>query len=83
MRVTTPVRGRLLDRFPYGRVLWPLLVLPPIGTITRVMWRARVTFAVLPTALALDAVLTDIGYVVGPVLAIGMVTLSPSVWAGW
>jgi hypothetical protein len=102
--VTTPVRGRLLDRFPYGRVLWPLLflhlgflalliwglhrnfplpalfasalggsvVLPPIGTVTRVMWRARATGAVLPTALALDAVLTDIGFVVGPVLAIGV-----------
>ncbi|MEU7906221.1 MFS transporter [Actinoplanes sp. NPDC049118] len=102
--VTSPVRGRLLDRFPYARVLWPLLVLhlgflsllivglyrgfplwtllltalcasvvvPPIGTVTRVTWRARSTPAVLPTALALDAVLTDIGFMVGPVLAIGL-----------
>ncbi|MCP9945313.1 MFS transporter [Streptomyces somaliensis] len=102
--VTTPVRGRLLDRFPYARVLWPLLLLhlgflsllivglyrgsplwalllvafcasvvvPPIGTVTRVIWRARSTPAVLPTALALDAVLTDIGFMVGPVLAIGL-----------
>ncbi|MER6218503.1 MFS transporter [Streptomyces sp. NPDC001674] len=102
--VTTPLRGRLLDRFPYARVLWPLLLLhigflgllivsldqgfphwallltalcasvvvPPIGTVTRVTWRARSTPAVLQTALALDAVLADIGFMVGPVLAIGL-----------
>ncbi|GLY28805.1 MFS transporter [Kineosporia sp. NBRC 101731] len=102
--MTTPVRGRLLDRFPYGRVLWPLLglnlgflallmiglekgfplpvlfatvlcasiVVPPLGVVNRVIWRARASGALLPTALALDAVLADIGFMIGPVVVVGL-----------
>nr|WP_269326698.1 hypothetical protein [Kineosporia mesophila] len=102
--MTTPVRGRLLDRFPYGRVLWPLLglnlgflallmiglerdfplpvlfttvlcasiVMPPLGVVNRVIWRSRATGALLPTALALDAVLADVGFMIGPVVVVGL-----------
>ena len=100
--VTTPVRGRLLDKYSYAVVLWPLLllhilaialfvaeiksgaaplvlfglavwgsvVLPPIGTVTRVIWRRIAPDDLRPTALALDAVLTDCGFIAGPLLVV-------------
>ncbi|MFH8408777.1 MFS transporter [Streptomyces sp. NPDC018019] len=102
--MTTPLRGRLLDRFSYAAVLWPLLVLhtgtlllfvagarahagtavlcclsvlasvslPPIGTLTRVMWRKAVPDDLRTTALALDSVLADFGFMVGPVAAVAL-----------
>ena len=102
--MTTPLRGRLLDRYQYPRVLWPLLAahlgflgllvagvdrgvplpalfalallaattVPPIGIITRVTLRARTSGDVRITALTSDTVLTDVGFMVGPVLAIGI-----------
>ncbi|KAA6223854.1 MFS transporter [Streptomyces albofaciens JCM 4342] len=102
--MTTPLRGRLLDRYPYTAVLWPLLVLhlgslllfvaaarartgtgvlvclsvlasvsmPPIGTLTRVMWRKVVPDDLRTTALALDSVLADFGFMVGPVAAVAL-----------
>ncbi|WP_143556666.1 MFS transporter [Sanguibacter antarcticus] len=100
--MTTPLRGRMLDRFGYGPVLWPLLalhlaglgvllgavekalslpvlfsltvfvsmVMPPVGTVTRVMWQARTSGDSRTTALALDAILADLGFMVGPILAV-------------
>jgi predicted MFS family arabinose efflux permease len=100
--VTTPLRGRLLDRYAYSAVLWPLsalhsagvvvfvicvragvgapvlfglamgssMCMPPIGTLTRVMWRQLTTAEIRTTALALDAVLSDVGFMIGPVLAV-------------
>ncbi|MFI0263209.1 MFS transporter [Streptomyces sp. NPDC017056] len=102
--MTTPLRGRLLDRYSYAAVLWPLLVLhlgslllfvaaarahagiaalfclsmlaaasqPPVGTLTRVMWRKTVPGDLRTTALALDAVLADFGFMVGPVAAVAL-----------
>ncbi|MEU7259648.1 MFS transporter [Streptomyces rimosus] len=102
--MTTPLRGRLLDRYSYAAVLWPLLALhlgtlllfvaaarahagltalfclsvlaavslPPIGTLTRVMWRKAVPGDLRTTALALDSVLADFGFMIGPVAAVAL-----------
>ncbi|MER5357169.1 MFS transporter [Streptomyces sp. NPDC002785] len=111
--LSTPLRGRLLDRYAYGVVLWTILVIhtvlvgallvnermngpfwitvasalvgnlaaPPIGVVTRVMWRSVTTEAGRPTALAFDSVLADAGFILGPTLAaLACVTFAP--WAG-
>lgn len=111
--LSTPLRGRLLDRYAYGVVLWSVLAIhtvmlggllvnehmqgpfwvtvasvllgnlaaPPIGVVTRVMWRSVVPETSRPTALALDAVLADVGFIFGPALsALVCVALAP--WAG-
>jgi predicted MFS family arabinose efflux permease len=41
---------------------------PPVGVVTRVMWRLVAPEDKRSTALALDAVLADIGFIVGPVV---------------
>ncbi|WP_079405213.1 MFS transporter [Streptomyces sp. 3211] len=43
-------------------------VAPPVGVLTRVMWRSVTTEETRSTALALDAVLADAGFIVGPLL---------------
>ncbi|MFJ7272717.1 MFS transporter [Streptomyces sp. NPDC099050] len=43
-------------------------VAPPVGVLTRVMWRSVTTEETRATALALDAVLADAGFIVGPLL---------------
>ncbi|MEV7599138.1 MFS transporter [Kitasatospora sp. NPDC089797] len=111
--LSTPLRGRLLDRYAYGVVLWSTLLIhtvflagllineyvhgpfwatvasallgnlaaPPIGVVTRVMWRTVTTEGSRPAALAFDAVLADVGFILGPTLAaLASVTLAP--WAG-
>ncbi|KOG45178.1 hypothetical protein ADK75_32990 [Streptomyces virginiae] len=44
------------------------VVAPPVGVLTRVMWRSVTTEETRSTALALDAVLADAGFIVGPLL---------------
>ncbi|MEW2082417.1 MFS transporter [Streptomyces sp. NPDC005283] len=111
--LSTPLRGRLLDRYAYGVVLWTILVIhtvlvgalmvnehvqgpfwitvasallgnlaaPPIGVVTRVMWRSVTTETSRPAALAFDSVLADAGFILGPTMAaLACVTLAP--WAG-
>ncbi|HWU05270.1 MAG TPA: MFS transporter [Streptomyces sp.] len=111
--LSTPLRGRLLDRYAYGPVLWTIMVIhtvlvgallvnehmrgpfwitvasallgnlaaPPIGVVTRVMWRSVTTEASRPTALAFDSVLADAGFILGPTLAaVACSALAP--WAG-
>ncbi|MFE5908497.1 MFS transporter [Streptomyces wedmorensis] len=111
--LSTPLRGRLLDRYPYGPVLWTIMAVhtvlvggllvnehmrgpfwvtvasallgnlaaPPVGVVTRVMWRSVTTEASRPTALAFDSVLADAGFILGPTLAaLACATLAP--WAG-
>ncbi|MFJ7592115.1 MFS transporter [Streptomyces sp. NPDC097617] len=43
-------------------------VAPPVGVLTRVMWRSVTSDETRSTALALDAVLADAGFIVGPLL---------------
>ncbi|MET9411879.1 MFS transporter [Streptomyces sp. NPDC002935] len=52
---------------------------PPVGVVTRVMWRFVTSEDERSTALALDAVLADAGFIVGPVL-VGVISslLAPS-----
>ncbi|MER5436621.1 MFS transporter [Streptomyces sp. NPDC002588] len=110
---TSPLRGRLLDRYGYARVMWPTLflhlavlsalvvneraggplavtgvcavvatvTLPPVAIVTRLMWRSLATGDLRTTALSLDAVLTDVGFIAGPSLAVFLVQwVAP--WAG-
>lgn len=53
---------------------------PPVGVVTRVMWRFVTSEENRSTALALDAVLADVGFIVGPTL-VGVISslLAPSV----
>jgi MFS family permease len=110
---TVPLRGRLMDRQGYARVMVPGLVvylgaltvlvlnesahgpfaltvgcafvasasLPPIYIVTRLMWRAMTTGDLRRTILSLDAVLTDVGYIVGPTIA-ALLVVAVAPWAG-
>jgi len=110
---TVPLRGRLMDRHGYARVMCPALVLylialtglvlndrahgsliataacamaasacaPPVQIVTRLMWRSVTTGDLRTTILSLDAVLTDVGFIVGPALAAFLVT-AVAPWAG-
>ncbi|MGY5045116.1 MFS transporter [Streptomyces sp. 900105755] len=110
---TVPLRGRLMDRHGYVRVMCPGLVvylgaltvlvwnesargpfattmvcafvasaaLPPIYIVTRLMWRAMTTDDLRRSILSLDAVLTDVGYIVGPTIAAFLV-VAVAPWAG-
>lgn len=110
---TVPLRGRLMDRNGYARVMVPGLVaylgaltvlvlnesahgpfvltlgcafvasasLPPIYIVTRLMWRAMTTGELRRTILSLDALLTDVGYIVGPTIA-ALLVVAVAPWAG-
>ncbi|MFD5813486.1 MFS transporter [Streptomyces sp. NPDC127038] len=110
---TVPLRGRLMDRQGYARVMLPGLVaylgallvlvlnesahgpfaltvgcafvasasLPPIYIVTRLMWRAMTTGDLRRTILSLDAVLTDMGYILGPTIA-ALLVVAVAPWAG-
>lgn len=54
---------------------------PPIQIVTRLMWRSMATGDLRTTALSLDAVLADVGFIVGPTAAAVLAsTVAP--WAG-
>ncbi|ARP73810.1 MFS transporter [Streptomyces pluripotens] len=54
---------------------------PPIQTATRLIWQDMTTDALRTTALSLDTMLTDLGFIVGPTIAAFLVvTVAP--WAG-
>ncbi|MEU9379804.1 MFS transporter [Streptomyces sp. NPDC048279] len=55
--------------------------LPPIYIVTRLMWRAMTTDDLRRSILSLDAVLTDVGYIVGPTIAAFLV-VAVAPWAG-
>ncbi|MFD9733511.1 MFS transporter [Umezawaea sp. NPDC059074] len=54
--------------------------IPTIQVVTRLMWRAMTTGDLRTTVLSLDAVLTDVGFIVGPTIgAFLVVAVAP--WA--
>ena len=54
--------------------------IPTIQVVTRLMWRAMATGDLRTTVLSLDAVLTDVGFIVGPTIgAFLVVAVAP--WA--
>ncbi|WP_328536080.1 MFS transporter [Streptomyces sp. NBC_00344] len=55
--------------------------IPPIQIVTRLMWGAMATGELRRTILSLDAVLADVGYVVGPTMAAFLV-VAVAPWAG-
>ncbi|MFD1660856.1 MFS transporter [Streptomyces caeni] len=55
--------------------------IPPIQIVTRLMWGAMTTGRLRTTVLSLDAVLTDVGYIVGPTVAAFLVA-AVAPWAG-
>ncbi|MFC9224046.1 MFS transporter [Streptomyces hygroscopicus] len=55
--------------------------IPPIQIVTRLMWGAMTTGTLRTTILSLDAVLTDVGYIVGPTVAAFLV-VAVVPWAG-
>lgn len=54
---------------------------PPIQIVTRLMWREMTTGALRTTALSLDTMLTDLGFIVGPTIAAFLVVFVAP-WAG-
>lgn len=54
---------------------------PPIQIVTRLMWRALTTGALRTTALSLDTMLADLGFIVGPTIAAFLVVVVAP-WAG-
>ncbi|MFI6056063.1 MFS transporter [Streptomyces violascens] len=111
--ITVPLRGRLMDRYGYAKVMRPTLVLyllalaglveneraggapvttvacamaagataPPVQIVTRLMWRSLATPELRTTILSLDAVLADLGFIAGPMLAAFLAELVAP-WAG-
>ncbi|MFE3187160.1 MFS transporter [Streptomyces violascens] len=111
--ITVPLRGRLMDRHGYAKVMRPALVLyllalaglvsneraegplvttvacavaagttaPPVQIVTRLMWRSLATPDLRTTILSLDAVLADLGFIAGPMLAAFLAELVAP-WAG-
>ncbi|MFD4785661.1 MFS transporter [Streptomyces sp. NPDC058459] len=55
--------------------------LPPIYIVTRLMWGAMTTDDLRRSILSLDAVLTDVGYIVGPTIA-AVLVVAVAPWAG-
>ncbi|MEV4611539.1 MFS transporter [Kitasatospora sp. NPDC049258] len=57
------------------------LAAPPIQIVTRLMWQQMTTGALRTTALSLDTMLADLGFIVGPTIAaLLVVVVAP--WAG-
>jgi MFS family permease len=54
---------------------------PPIQISTRLMWRAMTTGALRTRILSLDALLADMGFIVGPTVA-AFLTVIVAPWAG-
>jgi MFS family permease len=110
---TLPLRGRVMDRYGYAKLMGPALLAylatltvlvlnerahgpfvvtlagaflasvsaPPVQIVTRLMWRELATGALRTTALSLDTMLTDLGYIVGPTVAAFLVA-AVAPWAG-
>ncbi|QMU79095.1 MFS transporter [Streptacidiphilus sp. PB12-B1b] len=54
---------------------------PPIQIVTRLMWGTLTTGTLRTTVLSLDAMLTDVGFIVGPTIAAFLVVVVAP-WAG-
>lgn len=54
---------------------------PPIQIVTRLMWGTLTTGTLRTTILSLDAMLTDVGFIVGPTIAAFLVVVVAP-WAG-
>ncbi|KOG16672.1 MFS transporter [Streptomyces viridochromogenes] len=63
----------------FAAALGANIAAPPVGVVTRVMWRFVTSEENRSTALALDAVLADVGFILGP-MAVGVTSslLAPS-----
>ncbi len=114
MSISSPVMGRLIDRFGARRLLWvtgivhPLslwlmllpaaialptafltacmaiagIFCPPLIVLTRAVWRYRFEAPDLrQTAFSFDTILTELNFVIGPMLIAFMLAVASPVWA--
>ncbi|WP_155255705.1 MFS transporter [Salinispora fenicalii] len=79
LSVNEGLHGPVLATF--GPALVANVSMPPVGVLSRVMWRRMSQPENLRSALALDAVLTDLAFVLGPAL-VGLLTETVSPMAG-
>lgn len=79
LSVNEGLHGPVLATF--GPALVANVSMPPVGVLSRVMWRRMSQPENLRSALALDAVLTDLAFVLGPAL-VGLLTATVSPMAG-
>lgn len=79
LSVNEGLHGPVLATF--GPALVANVSMPPVGVLSRVMWRRMSQPENLRSALALDAVLTDLAFVLGPAL-VGLLTEAVSPMAG-
>lgn len=79
LSVNEGLHGPVLATF--GPALVANMSMPPVGVLSRVMWRRMSQPENLRSALALDAVLTDLAFVLGPAL-VGLLTATVSPMAG-
>ncbi|WP_018253818.1 MFS transporter [Salinispora mooreana] len=79
LSVNEGLHGPVLATF--GPALVANVSMPPVGVLSRVMWRRLSQPENLRSALALDAVLTDLAFVLGPAL-VGLLTLTVAPMAG-
>ncbi|WP_018218823.1 MFS transporter [Salinispora vitiensis] len=77
--VNEGLHGPVLATF--GPALVANVSMPPVGVLSRVMWRRMSQPENLRSALALDAVLTDLAFVLGPAL-VGLLTETVSPMVG-
>ncbi|ABP53645.1 major facilitator superfamily MFS_1 [Salinispora tropica CNB-440] len=79
LSVNEGLNGPVLATF--GSALVANVSMPPVGVLSRVMWRRMSQPQNVRSALALDAVLTDLAFVFGPAL-VGLLTETVSPIAG-